>query len=453
MSNVGKKFATTAVLGSAAAVLVSGCSFSPYSLPLPGGADVGSHPYSITVHFRDVLDLVPQSGVRVHDVAVGRVTSIKLDGWTAVVKLKLNRDAVLPDNAEATIRQTSLLGEKFVSLNAPTSGAEGRLTDGDVIPLSRSGRNPEIEEVLGAASLLFNGGGLAKTQTIVRELNKTLDGNEPEVRELLSNANTFMSQLDSNKQAILTSLEKVNNLAIQTNRQKAAITGALDNLPAALTVINQQRDDLVTLFKALQHLGDVGTKVVKDSKADTIADLKALGPILKQLANSGDDLATTVTTLLTFPFTDGTVGGPTIAGAKKFQEGDYFNLAVSGGLDISGLLDVPGLIGPNPGSADPTGPAPKTGDPGAPDLGALTELVGGLVQKQSSSTAPNPKLPTLTPATPGANSTPADSGNTSGSPLPELCKLLGSCRVAPSNGSSVGSSDLARLIMEPVVAK
>lgn len=454
MSNVTRKFVQTAVLGTAAAVVLSGCSFSPYSLPLPGGADVGSNPYSVTVQFRDVLDLVPQSSVRVNDVAVGRVTSIKLDGWTALVKLKINSDAKLPDNAEASIRQTSLLGEKFVSLNTPASGAEGRLTDGDVIPLARSGRNPEIEEVLGAASLLFNGGGLEKTQTVVRELNKTLAGNEPEVRELLSNANIFVSQLDTNKAAILTSLEKVNNLAVETNKQKAAITGALDNLPAALTVVNQQRDDLVSLLKALNHLGDVGTQVIKDSKVDTIADLKALGPILKQLANSGDDLATTLTTLLTFPFTDGSVGGPTLKGAKSFQEGDYFNLSISGGLDLSTLLTVPGLLGPNTGSVDPGALAPNTIVPGAPDLSVLTDLIGGLVQGSSGAKLPGINVPGAeAPAAPKTSPPPSKSNGPSGGGLPQLCSLLGSCRVAPSSYSPAGASDLARLMIGPVMAK
>src|SRR5829696_8510103 len=92
------------VIGTAMAVLLSGCGFSPYKLPLPGGADLGSHPYTVKVQFRDVLDLVPQSAVRVNDIAVGKVTDVKLNGWTAVVTIKVNGDAKLPDNAVATIR-------------------------------------------------------------------------------------------------------------------------------------------------------------------------------------------------------------------------------------------------------------------------------------------------------------------------------------------------------------
>ena len=55
----------------AAALVLTGCSFDPYKLPLPGGPDVGSDPITITAQFRDVLDLVPDSTVKVDDVTVG----------------------------------------------------------------------------------------------------------------------------------------------------------------------------------------------------------------------------------------------------------------------------------------------------------------------------------------------------------------------------------------------
>jgi phospholipid/cholesterol/gamma-HCH transport system substrate-binding protein len=475
--------ATGTVLALASALALSGCGFSPYQLPLPGGADLGSKPYKVTIQFRDVLDLVPQSAVRVNDIAVGKVKDIKLDGWTASVTVEVNRDAKLPDNAVATIRQTSLLGEKFVSLSPPATGATGRLGDGDKIPLERSGRNPEIEEVLGAASLLFNGGGLEKTNTIVRELNNALGGNEPEVKELLSTTQQFIGQLDANKEELLTSLEKVNRLAIAANDQTDAITGALDELPEALRVVNDQRDDLVGLLQSLDRLGDVATGVIRSSKADTVADLKALTPTLTNLAKAGDDLATSTQALLSFPFTDGFVGGSVASatgrcqdggdGQKEIKEGacfgDFANLSVKlnlgveqltnilGGFDLSGLVPTPGGSAAPSTSAVPQGsdavPTPQA-DPSAD----LRDLVNSLIPGASPSKAPSGSAPSGRSGTSQPGSAPAGGAGASPTPAPAtttapprgfLCSLFGSCRAPVANA---GSADLASLLLEPAVA-
>ena len=49
------------VLALTGSLLLGGCGFSPYQLPLPGGADLGDEPYTVEIQFRDVLDLVPKS--------------------------------------------------------------------------------------------------------------------------------------------------------------------------------------------------------------------------------------------------------------------------------------------------------------------------------------------------------------------------------------------------------
>ena len=96
---------TAAVVATAAAltVAITGCSggggFSGiYSLPLPGGASLGPHPYRVTAEFSNVLDLVPQSAVHVNDTAVGRVVRIYLPphSWTARVVMLVNGRVHLP---------------------------------------------------------------------------------------------------------------------------------------------------------------------------------------------------------------------------------------------------------------------------------------------------------------------------------------------------------------------
>src|SRR5881409_2710885 len=93
---------TPAVLALVSSVLLSGCEFKgAAAIPLPGGAGAGAGAYRVTIEFPDVLDLVPQSAVKVNDVAVGSVTSIEVGdpsaggSYTARVRVRIRKDVVL----------------------------------------------------------------------------------------------------------------------------------------------------------------------------------------------------------------------------------------------------------------------------------------------------------------------------------------------------------------------
>jgi phospholipid/cholesterol/gamma-HCH transport system substrate-binding protein len=429
------------------AVTLSGCDFSVYSLPLPGGADLGSNPYTVKVDFRDVMDLVPQSAVKVDDVTVGKVDNVTLHGWTAQVTLQLKRSVKLPDNAVADIRQTSLLGEKFVSLAPPPGGgSEGRLGNGDVIPLSRSGRNPEVEEVLGALSLLLNGGGVAQLKTISTELNKALSGRESDVRSVLNQLNTFMGQVDSNKDQIVTALKSLNRLSISLRKQKGTIALALDQLPQAVASINRQRDDLVRMLKGLSRLSAVGTRVIGQSKQATMDSLQALAPTLTKLSQAGSDLPKSLQVILTYPFVDSVVGKNPIQ-ARNLHMGDYTNLSAQLDVDLTGQSQptIPGL-------------------PPPPDLVKMCKQTPLNPICKNLSTDQVKKVCATTPASPLCNTLPGGTGGGTGGgngggapslPLPTPsqsantgngggCVLVLLCRVAPGAEPSARGQGLSR---------
>jgi phospholipid/cholesterol/gamma-HCH transport system substrate-binding protein len=365
--------ALIALLG--AALMLSGCSFDVYKLPLPGGVDVGSNPITVKAEFRDVLDLVPDSTVKVNDVTVGKITDISLSDYNAEVTMQLRSDTRLPQNAVAQIQQTSLLGEKFVDLSAPPTGASSTpLTSGDVIPLSRTGQNPEVEQVLGALSLLLNGGGVAQLQTITRELNKTLHGREGEARSVLHQIRLFSGQLDRHKSQIVHALQALDRLSTSLDKQRSTIDATLTELPSALHSINSQRHDLVKMLSALAHLSGVGVHVIKLSKQSTIDTLRSLSPVLGQLQASGSDFVNAFNVALTYPFVDEVVGrDPQVA--RNLQMGDYTNLDIKFDLSLDGLGSLPSLPTGLPTSL-PTLPTLPTSLP----TSQITKILGDVVQ-------------------------------------------------------------------------
>ncbi|MFF0132132.1 MCE family protein [Streptomyces mirabilis] len=381
-------------------LLLSGCEFNGwYDVQLPGGAAADGHAYHVTVEFRDVLDLVPQSAVKVNNVTVGAVEKVELDGWHARVRLRVADSVKLPANAVAELRQTSMLGEKYVALSAPTGTAPmGRLGDGDRIPLSRSGRNPEIEEVLSALSALLNGGGVAQLKTITVELNKALDGRENRVRSLLKELNTFIGGLDDQRKDIVHALEAVDRLAGRLGKEKKTIAQAVDTMPPALKVLADQRRDLTRMLTALSKLGTTGTKVVNASHDDTVANLKRLRPILQQLNKAGDDLPNSLELLTTYPFPRNAVDA---------VKGDYVNLDITADLDLSDLYG--NLTDGNSGRGKGDSHKPRTPDvpniPGLPDLPSV----------------PTPTALPSTPSLPSSPSLPSTPSGGGGPLCPPVC--------------------------------
>lgn len=371
------------------------------NLPLPGGADLGSDPYTVTAELDDVLSLVPQSAVKVNDVAVGRVTRIELGGddWAARVTMKINGKVRLPADAGARLEQSSLLGEKYVQLVAPAKETTaGRLGDGSVIPVARTGRNTEVEEVFGALSLLLNGGGVNQLKTITQELNAALGGREPEVRSLLKRVNTLVTTLDENRDAITDALDGVNRLSSTLATRKKDVGTVLTDLSPGLKTLEKQRGSLLAMLRSLDTLSGVAVATIDASKDDMVADLKALAPTLKALADAGSDLPDSLQVLLTYPFTDEVLNG---------VKGDYLNTYLHLAA-TPGTVVVPPLI---PGEPTPTEP-PAPGDPGAE--GQRKAPGKKSAPKSTSPSAGSPAspstlpLPSVTPPTPTGS--PAGSG-------------------------------------------
>jgi phospholipid/cholesterol/gamma-HCH transport system substrate-binding protein len=347
-----RRLRSTAAAVAAGALLLSGCEFDgAYDLPLPGSPVDEDHSYEVTAEFADILNVVPRSPVMVDDVVVGEVTDVERVGWHAQVTLRVRDDVELPDNAIADIRQVSLLGEKYVALEAPQSGASGsRLGDGDNIPLSATGRNPEVEEVLGALSFLLSGGGVAQLGTIVQELNHVMSGREDRLRVLLGSLEEVVGTLDAQKADIIRALEAMNNLTATLNAERRTVTDALDATGPAIEVLADQEAELVEMLSSLDRLGVVGTRVIRASKDDLVKSLEHLEPVLTELNAAGDELAPGLNLLVSFPFPKE---------ASEVVKGDYANTSIRAEISLDNFLtggggeeppiEIPPIELPDPG--------------------------------------------------------------------------------------------------------
>ena len=296
-------------------LLLAGCGFrGAYSLQPARRRRRRRRPVHGQVEFLDVLDLVPQSGVRVADVPVGRVDKIELDRTTGPRWSRSRSTATSTCRPTRSRRSSSrrCWGRSSSSSRAPgNEKPEGDLRDAPAHPAradqpQRRGRGAARRAVAGAQRRR-----LAQLQTINRELGEALQGRESAVRSTLDRARHVHRRARRRRSRRSTARWTAPTPWPRPwPRAPRTIETALDTIGPGLDVINQQRDLLVSMLQSLARLGDVGTRIINQSAADTVADLQLLQPILTQLAAAGPDLAGSLDLLLTYPFPASSVIGP-----------------------------------------------------------------------------------------------------------------------------------------------
>ena len=359
-----------------ALALTAGCSTTAQDLPLPGSG-VGGPTYRVVAMFDDALNLADGAPVKLHGVTIGRVREVSPENFTAKVTLELRESTPVHEGATARLRATTPLGELFVQIDDAESGS--RLRDGATLGVESTSAAPTIEDTMTSASLLLNGGGLGQLETIVREANLVLDGNEGTARDLLGRMLRTAEAFNESNEDIDVTLDALADLSTTLNRRSDTIDAALEDVAPAARVLRKKTDELVDLLKSIERFGDVTTEVIEATRDDLLETLRKFGPVFDELNSLDDDLGPGIDTLVHFA---GLIdrGVPT----------DYLNTHLHFQLDgsLAGLLDLPVAA---PGMLDPDGrgglnstplvppnvltPRPGTEEPGL--LGGLFGLFGG----------------------------------------------------------------------------
>ncbi|MFI9408684.1 MCE family protein [Nocardia gamkensis] len=372
----------SAAVGAVAAVQLSACGWTGLNqLPLPGtkGSEEGA--WSLVIEMPDVSTLTKNARVRVGDVNVGTVREINVEGDHALVKVTLDKEVVLPANTTAKIGATSLLGSPHVELIAgETNSTTGQLGDGDRITLEQAAVYPTTEQTLSTLSFLLTGGGVGKLEEINREVGLALAGREDIVRSLLDNVRDFTSRLNDQRDDIVRALEGLDRFSTIVANDRVILEKAVQTLDPALGALDAQRDDLTNAIMAIGYFADSANRVIAASRADIDANVQALEPTLRGLADAGPALTSSLSLLATVPFP--------MNSYRNAVQGDFANLFLN--LDLTTARVDRGLL---------------TGTPAAGQLASLGGIIGQL--------PPLPPIqgnPLITPLNQGGTG-PSEGGN------------------------------------------
>lgn len=266
----------------ASLVLAAGCS-------LPGRV---SGPVEITVDFEDVNDLVVNHAVQVADVRVGSVTAITLtdDLRHARITMHVQDGLGLPADSVAVLRQTSLLGEKFIEIRPRRDDdcpgvdhVEGTITDEAELPCSIQA--PELEAVTEEAVQVLGAVITDDLQTLIEAGSVGFGGRAEELRSIIEDLSSVSSTLAAQTGNIVSIIDGLDAAAGTLAAGSADLDGLLVNLADATTVLADNRDEAVSALESLTRLARDQNQLIFQPHLDaTSRQIQELDAILQRVS-------------------------------------------------------------------------------------------------------------------------------------------------------------------------
>ena len=329
------------VLAVTAMVLTS-CGWRGIAnVPVPVGPGTGKGGTTVYVQIPDTLALNTNSRVRVADVFVGTVREIQLKDWIPTLTLSLEPGIKLPANALARIGQSSILGTQHVELTAPPDPSPEPLRDGATIPLKNSSSFPTIERTLASLATVLRGGGIPNLEIIQTEVNNLLTGNADQIRDVLTNLNTFTDRLNQQRDDIARAIDSSNKFFAYVATRNNTLDRLLVDLPPLVNYLAGARDRLSDAVIALGRFNKVTGETLSAAQTDLNTNLATLQRPLKQLGRGAPYFLEAMKLIVTNPYP--------LDNIPKVMRGDYINLSLTADLTLSsldnGLLTGTGVQG------------------------------------------------------------------------------------------------------------
>ena len=248
------RFRRTTV-GVAILVTVSGCSFDPATVRVPG-TTVSNENYSLTIEFANVLNLPRGAKVIADGVEVGNLVDLTIIDPEAasgpagapragyiVAEVAIEESTRIPVVTRAELRQATPLGDVHIALISPPDDRGPMLADGANIPIAQTALAPQVEDTMAGLASMVGGGAVNSFQNTVRQMNSVLPADTAETARIFSVVENDLAALGED-------VESVDSI--------------LDGLGANATMVLQDQDMLGPLLTdyGVQHTTDVVTSTV-----------------------------------------------------------------------------------------------------------------------------------------------------------------------------------------------
>ncbi|MDQ3646279.1 MAG: MCE family protein [Actinomycetota bacterium] len=233
--------------------------------------------YEVSAEFKDAAGLNVENQVRVAGLKVGSVKAVELDEDRVVVTMEIANDIEVPKDAFAEIKLATILGTKFVDLEA--KGGEPYLEEGDVIPLDRTSVPYEIYQAANQGTGVLEGlDGEALNEMLV-VLTKVTKIAQDEIGEALSGLNELGAGLNARDDDLESLLAGADDLTALLAEEGDEIVRLVDASNEVLGTVARKREAVQSLLESTRFMAGELTSIIRTHRGD-------LDGILNKLHNA-----------------------------------------------------------------------------------------------------------------------------------------------------------------------
>ncbi len=230
--------------------------------------------YEVKAEFKDAAGIVSENQVRVAGIKVGTVKSVELAGDMVLVTMEIDNGTEIPDDAFAEIKLATLLGTKFIDIEAKGGGPF--LEEGDRIPLERTTVPYEIYQASNqGTNVLEDLDGDALNKMLV-ELTKLTKIAEDDIGNALEGLNELGKGLNEKDEDLRSLLAGADDLTRLLDEEGDEIVRLIDSSNQVLGSLAQKREEVQSLLFATNQMAREVTSLLREHRGDIdsiLADL------------------------------------------------------------------------------------------------------------------------------------------------------------------------------------
>lgn len=223
--------------------------------------------YEIEAEFADAAGLVAENQVRVAGIKVGTVSEVELAGDRVLVTMEIDNGIEIPKDAFAEIKLATILGTKFVDIEAKRVGAD-LLEDGDRIPLEATAIPYEIYEASNQGTNVLEDLDGPALNAMLEQLTKLVRVSREEIGVALAGLNelgTGLADKDDELRSLLAGADDLTGLLADEGDE---INRLIVNSDAVLGSLARKREVLQSLLESTKLMSGQLAGVLRNNRAN-----------------------------------------------------------------------------------------------------------------------------------------------------------------------------------------